>query len=110
MDPRFITKNMHAFLDYPVALVLLTAPFILGLGDSHPAAVWLSVATGVAALFLRQQPASILGTEDIGAPCAQAGTRIEQVEFRERVVSQRPATAACRPLDIRREIAARLAT
>jgi hypothetical protein len=52
MDPRFITKNMHAFLDYPVALMLMTAPFVLGLGDSSPAAKWLSVATGVAALVL----------------------------------------------------------
>ncbi len=52
MDPRFITKNMHAVLDYPVALSLMVAPFILGLGDSHPAARWLAVGTGVAALIL----------------------------------------------------------
>ena len=52
MDPRFVTKNMHAFIDYPVALMLLGAPFILGLGEANPAARWLSVATGVAALAL----------------------------------------------------------
>jgi hypothetical protein len=52
MDPRFITKNIHALLDYPVALMLMTAPFVLGLGDSAPAAKWLAVATGVAALLL----------------------------------------------------------
>ncbi len=52
MDPRFITKRIHAYLDYPVALMLLVAPFGLGLGASHPFAPWLSVATGVAALLL----------------------------------------------------------
>ena len=52
MDPRFITKDIHALLDYPVALMLMTAPFVLGLGDSVPAAKWLAVATGVAALLL----------------------------------------------------------
>ncbi len=52
MNPRFITKNMHALLDYPVALALIIAPFLLGLGASTPAAKWLSVGTGVAALIL----------------------------------------------------------
>ena len=52
MDPRFVTKNIHAILDYPVAALLLTAPFILGLGDSTPLARWLSVAVGAAALLL----------------------------------------------------------
>jgi len=52
MDPRFVTKTMHAYLDYPVALLLLAGPFVLGLGASHPLALWLSVATGVAALLL----------------------------------------------------------
>ena len=52
MNPRFITKNIHALLDYPVAVVLMAAPFLLGLGDSHPLALWLSVGTGVAAFVL----------------------------------------------------------
>jgi len=52
MNPRFITKNIHAYLDYPVAIVLMTAPFLLGLGSSHPIALWLAVVTGVAALIL----------------------------------------------------------
>ena len=52
MDPRFITKDIHALLDYPVALMLMTAPFLLGLGESHPFALWLGVGTGVAALVL----------------------------------------------------------
>lgn len=49
---RFVTKTIHAYLDYPVALLLVAAPFLLQLGDSHPLAKWLSVGTGVAALFL----------------------------------------------------------
>ena len=52
MDPRFVTKTIHAFLDYPVALSLMAAPFILQLGSSHPLAVWLAVGTGVAAFLL----------------------------------------------------------
>ncbi len=52
MDPRFITKTMHAFLDYPVALSLMGAPFLLGLGVSHPLAIWLALGTGVAAFIL----------------------------------------------------------
>ena len=49
---RFITKEIHAFLDYPVALALIGLPFLLGLGSSNPLAFQLSVATGVAALIL----------------------------------------------------------
>lgn len=49
---RFITKRIHAFLDYPVAIALIVLPFILGLGDSNPLALQLSVVTGIAALIL----------------------------------------------------------
>ncbi|MCG8577871.1 MAG: hypothetical protein MI810_23535 [Flavobacteriales bacterium] len=49
---KFITKRIHAFLDYPVALALMALPFLLGLGESNPMAFYLSVATGVAALIL----------------------------------------------------------
>ena len=52
MIPRFVTKTMHAFLDYPVALSLVALPFALGLGGSHPLALWLAVSAGVAALIL----------------------------------------------------------
>ena len=52
MDPRFVTKTMHAYLDYPVAISLMVAPFALGLGRSNPMAVWLAATTGVAALLL----------------------------------------------------------
>ena len=49
---RFVTKTIHAYLDYPVAALLMTMPFLLQLGSSHPLAKWLSVATGIAALVL----------------------------------------------------------
>ena len=49
---RFVTKRIHAFLDYPVAIALIALPFLLGLGSSNPLALQLSVATGIAALLL----------------------------------------------------------
>ena len=52
MNIRFVTKTVHAFLDYPVALSLMAMPFLLALGRSNPLALWVSVATGVAALIL----------------------------------------------------------
>lgn len=52
MPLRFITKTIHAYLDYPVALGLIAMPFLFGLGTSGPLAVWLSVVTGVAAFVL----------------------------------------------------------
>lgn len=52
MNARFVTKDIHALLDYPVAAVLIAAPFLLGLGAEDPIARWLSVATGIAALLL----------------------------------------------------------
>ena len=53
MSFRFITKSIHAYLiDYPVAIVLIAAPFVLKLGESGPVATWLSVVAGVAALLL----------------------------------------------------------
>ena len=52
MSIRFITKDIHAYLDYPVAAGLVAMPFLLGLGLSSPLAFWFSVATGIAALVL----------------------------------------------------------
>ena len=53
MNPRFITKKIHAYyIDYPVAASLMGLPFLLGLGSSNPLALWLSFGTGVAALLL----------------------------------------------------------
>lgn len=49
---KFVTKNIHAYLDYPVAVALMALPFILGLGSSNPMALQLSVATGIAAFIL----------------------------------------------------------
>ncbi|MEM7212697.1 MAG: hypothetical protein AAF479_12535 [Pseudomonadota bacterium] len=49
---RFVTRNIHAWLDYPVAAALIILPIVLGLGESSPIALWLSVATGFAALVL----------------------------------------------------------
>ncbi len=49
---KFITKRIHAFLDYPVAIVLAVLPFLLGLGNTNPLALQLSVATGIAAFIL----------------------------------------------------------
>ncbi len=52
MFPRFITKSIHAYPDYPVAFGLIAMPFLLGLGATAPLAFWLSVVTGVAAFAL----------------------------------------------------------
>ncbi len=52
MNIRFVTKTVHAYLDYPVALSLMATPFILRLGQGNPLGLWLSVATGAAALIL----------------------------------------------------------
>lgn len=52
MNPRFITPQIHAYIDYPVAAALIGLPFALGLGATNPLALWLSVVTGVAAFVL----------------------------------------------------------
>jgi hypothetical protein len=52
MSIRFITKQIHAYLDYPVAFSLMALPFLLSLGRTNSMALWLSVAAGVAALVL----------------------------------------------------------
>jgi len=52
MLPRFITKSIHAYLDYPVALGLIAMPFLFGLGTGNMLAFWLSLVTGIAAFVL----------------------------------------------------------
>lgn len=52
MTARFVTRRVHALIDYPVALSLIAMPFVLGLGGTHPLALWLSVVAGVAAFVL----------------------------------------------------------
>jgi len=49
---KFVTQKIHAYLDYPVAVALMALPFVLGLGNSNPMALQLSVATGIAAFIL----------------------------------------------------------
>ncbi len=53
MSFRFITNSIRTYLiDYPVAIVLMVAPFLLKLGKSCPVALWLSMVTRVTALLL----------------------------------------------------------
>lgn len=52
MNPRFITPQVHAYIDYPVAIALIGLPFVFGLGATNPLALWLSVVTGIAAFVL----------------------------------------------------------
>lgn len=52
MSIRFITKSIHAYLDYPVAIGLIAMPFLFDLGQSNTLAFWLSVVTGIAAFVL----------------------------------------------------------
>ena len=40
---RFVTRTIHAYLDYPVAISLMVLPFVLGLGAGNPLAKWLAV-------------------------------------------------------------------
>ncbi len=49
---RFVTRTVHAWLDYPVALALIALPFLLGLGESHPLALAVSPVVGIAAFVL----------------------------------------------------------
>ncbi len=58
---KFVTQQIHAYLDYPVAFALMGLPFVLGLGASNPLALQLSVATGIAALIL-----TILTNHELG--------------------------------------------
>lgn len=52
MKLRFITRTIHAYIDYPVAIALISLPFLFNLGTTNEIAKWLSVATGIAALLL----------------------------------------------------------
>ena len=61
MQLRFITRTIHAYLDYPVALSLIAGPFLLKLGASHPLATWLAVGAGVAAFILTLFTDHVLG-------------------------------------------------
>jgi len=47
MNFRFLTPTLHGLLDYAAAAGLIVLPFLLGLGETSPLALWLSVAAGV---------------------------------------------------------------
>lgn len=49
---RFVTKTIHAWLDYPVALALIALPFLLGLGNTNSLALLISPIVGIAAFIL----------------------------------------------------------
>lgn len=49
---RFVTKEIHSWLDYPVAFALIALPFLLGLGESHDYALTISPIIGAAAFLL----------------------------------------------------------
>lgn len=49
---NFVTKKIHAYLDYPVALALIALPFLLMLGSSNPLAFYISVVVGITAFIL----------------------------------------------------------
>ena len=49
---RFISRSIHARLDYPVALALIALPFLLGLGSQQPMALIISPIIGFAAFVL----------------------------------------------------------
>jgi len=49
---RIISRRLHAYLDYPVAIALMVLPFVLGIGMENAVAFGLSVGTGLAALVL----------------------------------------------------------
>lgn len=46
MNFRFITPTWHGLLDYSAAVALIVLPFLLGLGNTAPLALWLSVGGG----------------------------------------------------------------
>ena len=52
MKLRFISPDLHGVVDYSAALGLISLPFLLQLGDSHPAALWLSVVMGTAVVLV----------------------------------------------------------
>jgi hypothetical protein len=62
MKLRFITPTLHGVADYTAGFGLIIAPFLLGIGEIYPAALWFSVVTGIAVLG-----ASLLTDYKLGA-------------------------------------------
>ena len=46
MKYKILSPTIHGLLDYAAAAGLIVLPFVLGLGETSPAALWLSVAGG----------------------------------------------------------------
>ena len=46
MKYKILSPSIHGLLDYAAAAGLIVLPFVLGLGETSPAALWLSVAGG----------------------------------------------------------------
>ena len=47
MKYKILSPSIHGLLDYAAAAGLIVLPFVLGLGETSPAALWLSVAGGI---------------------------------------------------------------
>ena len=47
MKFRFISPTLHGVTDYSAGLGLITVPFLLGLGSTNPASLWISISTGI---------------------------------------------------------------
>ena len=52
MRLRFLSPTHHGIVDYLAAAGLILAPFALHLGESNPAAPWLSVITGLLVIIV----------------------------------------------------------
>ncbi|WPU96943.1 hypothetical protein SNE25_15585 [Mucilaginibacter sabulilitoris] len=52
MKLRFLSPTNHGIVDYAAAVALIGGPFILGLGSSNPAALWISVVTGITVIIV----------------------------------------------------------
>ncbi len=52
MKFRFISPTLHGVADYSAGFGLILAPFILGLGKTNVAALWISVITGLAVIVV----------------------------------------------------------
>ena len=52
MNLRFISPKNHGLVDYAAAAALIASPFLLKLGSDNPAALWISVITGLVVILV----------------------------------------------------------